>query len=166
MSDNLSSPDDLPYRPCVGAMVLNDRGEVFVGRRIKETGRNGHVWQMPQGGIDEGEEAEQAAYRELEEETAISSVKLLAESTGWLSYDLPLEARGRWSGRYRGQTQKWFLFRFIGDENEVNLKAHEPAEFSEWKWVPLSRVAELVVPFKRPVYEALVDEFLPFVTES
>jgi len=166
MSDNLSSSDDLPYRPCVGVMVLNDRGEVFVGRRIKEADRNGHVWQMPQGGIDEGEEAEQAAYRELEEETAISSVKLLAESTGWLSYDLPLEARGRWSGRYRGQTQKWFLFRFIGDENEVNLKAHEPAEFSEWKWVPLSTVAELVVPFKRPVYEALVDEFLPFVTES
>lgn len=121
---------------------------------------------MPQGGIDEGEEPEQAAFRELEEETSIRSVDLLAESVDWLSYDLPPEALGRWRGRYRGQTQKWFAFRFTGKEAEINLNAHQPAEFSEWKWVPLAEITDLVVPFKLPVYEALVREFSHFADGS
>ncbi len=159
MITNASSHhEDLPYRRCVGAMVLNDRGEVFVGKRLNARGCD-QVWQMPQGGIDKGEEPLAAALRELEEETAIRSVELIEESAEWLSYDLPVYARGRWSGRYRGQTQKWFAFRFVGEDAEVNLNAHEPVEFCQWKWVALRDIIGLVVPFKRPVYEALVCQF-------
>lgn len=158
MKKTIPSVDDLPYRRCVGALVFNNCGEVFIGKRVRTEGRD-LVWQMPQGGIDKGEDPQQAAYRELEEETSIRSVQLLGESAEWLSYDLPLEARGRWAGKYRGQTQKWFVFRFVGEEAEINLNAHQPAEFTEWKWVPLSAIVDLVVPFKRPVYEVLVKEF-------
>lgn len=165
MTDAESARDSLPYRPCVGALVFNPSGEVFVGKRSNMEG-HAYVWQMPQGGIDEGETPEQAAFRELEEETAIRSVSLLAESTDWLSYDLPTEALGKWTGRYRGQTQKWFAFRFEGDESEINLNAHEPAEFCEWKWVPLPEITALVVPFKLAVYEALVSEFSRFSETS
>lgn len=165
MSSVNDASDGLPYRPCVGALVFNDSGHVFVGKRSSME-RQPYVWQMPQGGIDEGEEPEQAAFRELEEETSIRSVDLLAESVDWLSYDLPPEALGRWRGRYRGQTQKWFAFRFTGKEAEINLNAHQPAEFSEWKWVPLAEITDLVVPFKLPVYEALVREFSHFADGS
>lgn len=160
--DGLSPREKLPYRRCVGAMVMNDRGEVFVGRRT-DTDESEHSWQMPQGGIDDGEEPLVAALRELKEETAIRSVDLIGESDRWLTYDIPNDvsgnAGGRWSGQFRGQTQKWFLFRFVGDEAEIDLNAHDPAEFSEWKWVNLPDIVELVVPFKRVVYEALVQQF-------
>ncbi len=150
--------DDLPYRPCVGVLVFNTQGLVFVGQRSGAE-KSVHSWQMPQGGIDDGESPEAAARRELVEETSISSVELLGESRDWLDYDLPPDARGRWAGRYRGQTQKWFAYRFSGDDSEINLDAHSPAEFSDWRWVALDQVAALIVPFKRSVYEALVDEF-------
>lgn len=157
-----SNPDEtLPYRRCVGAMVLNNRDEVFVGKRINTKGRD-YLWQMPQGGIDKGEEPFAAALRELEEETAIRSVELIEEYGEWLSYDLPMEARGRWSGRYRGQTQKWFIFRFVGDDGEIDLNAHEPPEFWHWKWVSLEDLAGLVVPFKRSVYESLIGQVSHF----
>lgn len=127
----------------------------------------GHEWQMPQGGIDEGEEPLAAAQRELFEETNISSVSLLAEAPQWLSYDLPSEALdGRWKGRYRGQTQKWFAFRFKGADGEIDIArpgggAFEP-EFDAWRWEPIEALPGLIIPFKRPVYEAVVEAFKSF----
>ena len=147
-----------PYRRCVGAMVVNVDGSVFVGKRANAED-SAYAWQMPQGGIDKGEEPLDAALRELEEETAIRSVELIGESAAWLSYDLPADVLCRWSGRYRGQTQKWYVFRFVGEDDEINLDAHDPPEFCQWKWVALHDIVDLVVPFKRPVYEALVAQF-------
>jgi putative (di)nucleoside polyphosphate hydrolase len=155
---------NLPYRPCVGTMVLNRSGLVFVGLR---TGGPEHVdalhlWQMPQGGIDAGEEPYQAALRELREETNISSVKLLAESRDWLCYDIPRELIGRaWNGRFRGQRQKWYAVRFTGSDAEIDVAhpaGHDP-EFAAWRWAAMRELADLVVPFKRKVYEAVVTEF-------
>ena len=159
---------DLPYRRNVGVALFNRDGLVFVGRRKKRRGGMalvaGHEWQMPQGGIDEGESPLAAARRELFEETNISSVSLVAEAPDWLSYDLPADALvGRWKGRYRGQTQKWFAFRFEGEDGEIDI--HRPGggafdpEFEAWRWAPLDTLAGLVVPFKRPVYEAVVAAF-------
>ncbi len=160
--------DELPYRRNVGALVFNREGLVFLGRRKKRRGGMelvaGHEWQMPQGGIDDGEGPLEAARRELFEETNISSVSLLAEAPDWLSYDLPAEAlTGRWKGRYRGQTQKWFAFRFDGKDREIDIArpgggAFEP-EFDAWRWAPLETLPALVVPFKRTVYEAVVAAF-------
>jgi putative (di)nucleoside polyphosphate hydrolase len=159
---------ELPYRRNVGATVFNRVGQVFLGRRRKRRGgmalAAGHEWQMPQGGIDDGEAPLEAARRELFEETNISHVSLLAEAPDWLSYDLPAEAlAGRWKGRYRGQTQKWFAFRFEGDDAEIDIArpgagAFEP-EFEAWRWAPLETLPDLIVPFKRPVYEAVVEAF-------
>jgi len=164
-SSDSNTEDTLPYRRCVGIMVFNGRGEVFVGKRVNMDGR-AHAWQMPQGGIDKGEEPLEAALRELEEETAIRSVDLIGESKDWLSYDLPADVRGRWAGRYRGQTQKWFVFRFVGDEVEINLAAHGSIEFCEWKWMPLHDIVDIVVPFKQPVYESLVRQFSHLSTNT
>src|ERR1700759_3882533 len=160
--------DGLPYRRNVGALVFNRDGLVFLGRRRKGRGGMelvaGHEWQMPQGRIDEGEKPLAAARRELFEETNISSISLVAEAPDWLSYDLPAEAlAGRWRGRYRGQTQKWFAFRFEGDESEIDIErpgegAHDP-EFDAWRWASIETLPGLVVPFKRPVYEAVVAVF-------
>lgn len=155
------------YRPCVGLALFNPAGLVFVGRRANRSQREhtapGHEWQMPQGGIDAGEEPIAAAYRELREETNVSSVSLLAEAPGWLSYDLPREiGREAWRGRYRGQSQKWFAFRFDGDESEIDILnpggGHKP-EFDAWRWVPLAETAELIIPFKREVYREVVRLF-------
>jgi putative (di)nucleoside polyphosphate hydrolase len=167
------SSDDLPYRRNVGAAVFNRAGRVFIGRRRKQReGMEivaGHEWQMPQGGVDEGETPLETARRELFEETNISSVTLLAELKDWLSYDLPPEAlTGRWKGRYRGQTQKWFAFRFTGDEAEIDLErpgggGFEP-EFDAWRWEALEALPELIIPFKRPIYEAVVAAFKGFAT--
>jgi putative (di)nucleoside polyphosphate hydrolase len=162
----MTRPEDLPYRRCVGLAVLNRTGEVFIGRRIggPEHVDATHVWQMPQGGLDPGEEPFACALRELYEETSIRSVERLAEIGDWLSYDLPREIIGQaWKGKYRGQTQKWFALRFTGDEREINVHQpgggkHEP-EFVDWRWEPLLNVPELVVPFKRPVYERVVAAF-------
>jgi putative (di)nucleoside polyphosphate hydrolase len=157
--------ESLPYRPCVGLAVLNRDGRVFIGRRLEgpEHIDATHVWQMPQGGIDPGEDPWPAARRELREETNIRSVEKLGEIEEWLSYDIPRDIVGQaWKGRYRGQRQKWFALRFTGDEREIDIAhpagGHEP-EFAQWRWEPLANVPELVVPFKRPVYERVVKEF-------
>jgi putative (di)nucleoside polyphosphate hydrolase len=162
--------ESLPYRPCAGIVVLNRAGLAFIGRRIDgpEHVDATHAWQMPQGGIDPGEEPQAAAARELHEETNISSVERLGEVTDWLSYDIPRDIIGlAWQGRYRGQTQKWFAVRFVGDESEIDIAhpagAHQ-AEFSAWRWEPLQNVPDLVVPFKRQVYERVVKEFAQFTS--
>ena len=161
--------EDLPYRPCVGTMVLNRAGRVFIGRRTEgpEHIDMVHAWQMPQGGIDPGEDPWPAALRELYEETSIRSVERLGEIADWLSYDLPPDLVGQaWKGKYRGQTQKWYALRFTGDDSEIDIATpggggHEP-EFVEWRWEPMRNLPELVVPFKRATYERIVEEFARF----
>lgn len=146
------------YRPGVGIMLLNCHGLVFGGRRIDTPGT---AWQMPQGGIDEGESPRCAAMRELKEETGTDKAEIIAESRGWLSYDLPPEmAATIWGGRYRGQRQKWFALRFTGTDSDIDIETAEP-EFNAWKWVALDEVPRLIVGFKRPVYEKIVAEFRP-----
>lgn len=160
MADPASTPD---YRPCVGVMLLNAQGRVWLGRRFDEANEegSGEWWQMPQGGIDANEDPRQAALRELAEETAIRSAEIIAEAPDWYRYDLPAHLIGKsWGGRYRGQTQKWFALRFTGDESEIDLAApgHE-REFDAWRWAPLDDVPKLIVPFKREVYEKVVQAF-------
>jgi len=160
-----------PYRPCVGVMLVNAQGLVFVGRRRNkrqpEHVAPGHEWQMPQGGIDPGEEPYAAALRELHEETNVRSVELIAEAPDWYSYDLPQDvAKKAWRGGYRGQTQKWFALRFTGDESEIDIHdpgpGHKP-EFDAWRWEEISRLPELIIPFKREVYEQVVAAFAPLI---
>lgn len=149
--------DGLPYRPCVGAMLVNAKGQVFVARRIDTPGEH---WQMPQGGIDAGEEPAHAVLRELREETGIEAAEIIAESENWQHYDLPDELIGvLWGGKYRGQRQKWFALRFVGVDGDIDLEAHEEPEFSAWKWVGIDEIVELIVPFKRPLYTDIVAEF-------
>ena len=160
-------PETLPYRPCVGLMVLNAAGLVWVGHRIAEPdgemAGSERLWQMPQGGIDKGEDPLEAARRELYEETGMRSVSLIAEAPDWINYDLPRHLVGIvWKGKYRGQTQKWFAFRFEGDESEIRINpppgGHE-AEFDRWDWRPMADLQDLVVPFKREVYDQVVAAF-------
>src|SRR6056297_4097464 len=149
----------LPYRPCVGVMLVNDRNEVFAGQRIDS---EAPAWQMPQGGIDPGEEPRDAALRELWEETGVPStlVTVEAETTEWVPYDLPHNIVPRiWKGRYKGQEQKWFLLRFHGTDDQVRIDADDHQEFSEWCWLPPKDVAAQIVPFKRPVYEQVLAAF-------
>ena len=156
----------LPYRLCVGAAVFNRDGLVWIGRRSDEDAEGegeGHWWQMPQGGLDEGEDPYQAVLRELYEETSIRSASLIREAADWFAYDLPPElVATSWKGRYRGQKQKWFALRFEGDESEIDVldpgDGNTP-EFSEWRWERLERLPELIVPFKRNVYEDIVAAF-------
>jgi putative (di)nucleoside polyphosphate hydrolase len=159
--------DTLPYRRCVGVMLLNRDGLVWIGDRRKDATPehvgDGYSWQMPQGGLDRGEDPYHAALRELAEETSVVSASLLAEAPEWYSYDLPQDVANRsWKGRYRGQTQKWFAFRFDGDESEIDVRhprgGHRP-EFSAWRWERMERLPELIIPFKRPVYEKVVAAF-------
>ena len=161
--------ESLPYRPCAGIMVLNAQGLVFVGRRAggPEHVDRDHVWQMPQGGIDEGEDPYKAALRELFEETNIKSVEKLGEMPGWLAYDIPREISGEaWGGKYKGQKQKWFALRFVGEDREINITApgggHHTPEFIDWRWVKMRDLPDLVVPFKRDIYARVVKEFAKF----
>lgn len=158
-------PARLPYRPCVGLMVLNRRGDVWVGRRtgapIQGVARG--WWQMPQGGIDDGETPEVAALRELREETGMCSGSIVGESRDWHAYDLPPDLMGRvWGGRFRGQRQKWFAIRFTGEDTEIDIAPvdHDP-EFEDWRWAPYDDVLSLIVPFKRDVYATILAEFRP-----
>lgn len=152
--------NERPYRPGVGIVLFNAQGLVFTAKRIdtKEA-----AWQFPQGGIDEGEDPCTAAFRELEEETGTNKAELLAESRSWISYDLPHDMADRcWKARFRGQKQKWFAFKFLGTDADINIHTEHP-EFSEWRWLPLAEVPSLIVPFKKPLYEQVVAEFLPLV---
>jgi putative (di)nucleoside polyphosphate hydrolase len=154
----------LPYRPCVGIVLLNKQGLVWIGRRIAkwEGDTSPSLWQMPQGGIDEGENPRQAAMRELEEETGTRHAEIIAECDQWLTYDLPKEALGiGLKGKFRGQTQKWFAMKFLGDDADINIDAPmgAKAEFDDWKWVPLEETVKRIVEFKRPIYQELVKEF-------
>jgi len=148
----------LPYRPCVGLMIVNAEGGVFVGQRVD---RFKDAWQMPQGGIDPGEDVTTAALRELEEETGITPnlVDIEAETADWLPYDLPHDIVPRiWKGRYRGQEQKWVLVRFKGNDDQIDI-VQEHQEFSEWKWISPKDLLASIVPFKRAVYAAVLEEF-------
>lgn len=160
---------ELPYRPCVGVVLVNKGGHVWIGRRLPKwsADKSAFIWQMPQGGIDQGEEPRAAAIRELEEETGVQSVDVVAESSGWLTYDLPDDLLGvALKGKYRGQTQKWFVMRFRGEDAEIRIEARNghKQEFDAWRWARLDELPELIVPFKRGIYEALVAEFGPLVS--
>lgn len=155
-------PDDpRPYRPCVGIMLFNSQGRVFVGNRVDVAGDH---WQMPQGGVDEGESPEEAAWRELREEVGTDKAELLAASGEWLRYDLPPELSRRvWQGRFRGQTQRWFAFRFTGVDADIDLNAHE-AEFEAWRWADIAELSALAIDFKRDIYRRIAAEFRAFAT--
>lgn len=161
----------LPYRPCVGIMLVNRANLVMIGRRVAEAGpehvNDDHAWQMPQGGIDAGEEPLAAALRELREETNVTSVSLIAEAPDWFSYDLPRAVADQaWKGRYRGQTQKWFAFRFEGEDSEIDIHTPdggEHAEFDAWRWEQIERLPDLIIPFKRGVYRQVVSVFAPLI---
>lgn len=154
--------ETLPYRKCVGVALLNSENKVWVGQRIPKDWDRGSefLWQMPQGGIDEGEQPEAAAVRELYEETGVKSADMLSEIPDWLAYDLPDEILGKaLKGKYRGQMQKWYAMRFTGSESEINISPSDhPAEFEQWRWADIEELPGLIIAFKRPVYQQLVIE--------
>lgn len=151
------------YRPCAGIMLFNHHGMVFVGQRIDN---QAEAWQMPQGGIDDGESPRQAAMRELGEEVGTSRAEIVAESADWYNYDLPPELRGKlWGGKFIGQRQKWFLMRFTGNDSDINIATKHP-EFRQWMWVEPPRLPDIIVPFKRDLYKALLHEFCPVMEKN
>lgn len=148
----------LPYRPCVGVMMLNVQGAVFVGQRLDSAVS---AWQMPQGGVEKGENPRDAALRELWEETGVDPglVSVIAETEDWLPYELPFHLVPKlWKGRFRGQEQKWFLMRFAGSDADINIETEHP-EFSHWRWLPVTELVDNIVPFKRDVYSAVLSSF-------
>ena len=160
---SLIDPNTLPYRPCVGIALLNVEGRIWIGRRFSDLVSQEFQkrWQMPQGGIDKGEDPKVAAFRELYEETGVSSASVIAESQSWIRYDLPPEAVGKaMKGKFRGQEQKWFAMRFTGEEDEINLRlaGHKP-EFDAWRWATASEVLGEIVGFKRDAYRTVLEEF-------
>lgn len=166
MSDEVTDAqvDALGYRPCVGIMLINGQGHIWAGQRIDSPGRT-DAWQMPQGGVDKGEPREDAAFRELEEETSVprSAVTLLAQTSKPVRYELPRDLIAKlWKGRYRGQEQHWFLMRLDGSEDLINIETDEP-EFLRWRWMPYAELIAHVVPFKTHVYEAAWQAFGPQV---
>lgn len=164
---SLVDPETLPYRPCVGIMLINPDGLVWIGRRRLGVPGDSEKWQMPQGGIDPGEAPATAARRELAEETGTDKAEILAEATDWLNYDLPPNLVGvALKGQYRGQTQKWFAMRFLGEDGDFNI--HIPhddldPEFDAWRWAHAEELPPLIVSFKRPIYEAVIREFRAFL---
>ena len=155
MDKKIENFQKLPYRNGVGIVVLNNENKVFVAKRI-DNPKN--FWQMPQGGVDEGEDLLNAAYRELKEETSIFNVKLIKEIEDWTQYDLPSKLIGIiWKGRYKGQKQKWFVFKFLGNDTEINIKTKNP-EFLDWKWIEIGKITEIVVDFKKEVYHKVEKE--------
>lgn len=155
-------PETLPYRPCVGVVLINDQGLIFAGQRVDNPTP---AWQMPQGGIDEGEKPRAAALRELWEETGVTAdlVEFVAKTHGWVTYDLPSELLGKvWGGKYRGQRQKWFLFRFKGRDDQVQIATEHP-EFDKWRWIGAGEMVASIVPFKRAVYEEVVRHFRAYL---
>ncbi len=147
---------DLPFRPCVGLMLLNASGQIFVGKRIDQSVEG---WQMPQGGIDAGEEPRTAVMRELKEETGTDKAEIIGEMENWLTYDLPPHLVGiAFHGKYRGQRQKWFALRFLGEDSDIDLHTHEP-EFAAWKWVDMDALPRMIVPFKRDTYAQVIAAF-------
>ena len=155
--------ESLPYRRGVGIMLLNRQGKVFVAQRIDMPSP---AWQMPQGGIDKKEGPEEAAWRELKEETGTDKAEIIGESRGWYDYDLPADLAPKiWRGRFRGQTQKWYVFRFLGCDDDIDIATEKP-EFSRWKWAEMAELPSLIVPFKRTLYHRLVKEFAHFVEDG
>jgi putative (di)nucleoside polyphosphate hydrolase len=155
---SMPNEQELAYRPCVGIMLVNMDGKVFVGQRLDNVVE---AWQMPQGGIDDGEEAKAAAFRELEEETGIRAelVEIIAKAKDEHFYDLPPELVGKlWGGKYRGQRQYWFLARFVGNDSDINIQTKDP-EFREWRWTAPDTLPDLIVPFKRKLYRDILQEF-------
>ena len=149
-----------PYRPCVGIMLVNPQGLVFAGRRLDN---RAEAWQMPQGGIDPGETPAIAALREMEEEIGTNKAEIIAEHPDWLDYDIPLPLADQlWQGRFRGQTQKWMALRYLGSDSDINIATAEP-EFCDWRWIAADRLPALAVPFKRKVYEQVLETFLPLI---
>ena len=160
----MSTSEPTAYRPCVGIMLVNESGQVFTGRRIDARGNpdGKDYWQMPQGGVDPGEDWEVAAFRELEEETGVSAdnASIIAKTTQPIRYDLPDELIGKlWKGKYRGQEQIWFLMRFTGSDEDIDLNAHDPAEFNAWKWVEAESLPLRIIPFKQALYEKVLKAF-------
>jgi len=151
----MNKKGELPLRTGVGIVLLNDKNKIFVGKRIDNPKK---FWQMPQGGVGKNEELLQAAKRELKEETSIKSVELIKELDEWLEYDLPKNLLGKlWKGKYKGQKQKWFIMKFLGNESEINVKTSHP-EFFEWKWIELDEITKVVVDFKLNVYEKIKEK--------
>lgn len=162
MAKELKGPGGLPYRPCVGVMLVNRQGLVFAGQRKDSTVS---AWQMPQGGIDDGEKPREAAYRELWEETGVTRdlVEFVGKTHGWVTYDLPPELLGKvWGGKFGGQRQKWFLFRFLGTDDQIRIDTEHP-EFESWRWIDVDEMIASIVPFKRAVYEDVVRSFRAYL---
>lgn len=159
-----SQQSSFPYRLGVGAMILNRDNMVFVAQRIDTPGE---AWQMPQGGIDADEDPELAVFREVEEEIGTRNLEIIEESADWLVYDIPEPLRSTlWKGKYRGQKQKWYAMRFLGDDDEIKLDHHHHPEFSSWKWTEMKNLPAMIVPFKRELYRMVVDEFSHLAGES
>jgi putative (di)nucleoside polyphosphate hydrolase len=154
--------DNRPYRSGVGITLFNRHGLVFVAERLDNPG----AWQMPQGGIDEGEAPEVAVFREMEEEIGTRNARIIGAMDGWLRYDIPQRtAQKLWRGKYRGQQQKWIALEFMGQDADIDLEAHHEPEFSQWKWVPITELLDYVVPFKRDVYKRVMEEFAGYARE-